>query len=336
MPYNKDAYTRYKLIDVRIRNKQKPKPTLAQLIEYVNDKLGKTVSASSIQKDIEAMRYDKNLAFNAPIAYDRLTKGYYYTEEGYSIEAMPLSEADLQGLEMALGILQQFKSVPAIKYFQEAISDMAASVKKNRISSSKNTATILLDRPNQYLGSEYMAVVVDAINEKNVIKLSYLGFNKLAQKEHTVHPYFIKEYDGRLYLIGNDVAPGKAQKFLTFSFDRITKISATYDSFKEEYVDKANYYKNTLGISNVDAVPEKIILSFNPIQAPWLRTQKIHHSQNILIDNNTEFRIELELVVNHELKTKVLSYGSALTVLQPAHLKEFVLNEINSMKKLYM
>jgi predicted DNA-binding transcriptional regulator YafY len=329
MPYNKDAYTRYKLIDQRLRNTRIAPPSLQELIEYVSDKLGKQVSISSIQKDIEAMRHDANLGFNAPIVYDRYSKAYKYAEPEYSIDKMNISEEDLQGLETALGILEQFKSVPAIKYFEEAISRMSASVKKNREVSKENI--FLLDRPNKYLGAQFMNTIVDGIRDKRVIKISYQSFNKLQAKEHIVHPYFIKEYDARLYLIANDIAAGKAPKFLTFSFDRMQRVTDTYDSFKEEFVDKVNYFTNALGISHVDGVPEKIVLSFHPSQAGYLKTQPIHHSQTILKDTDKEFKIQLQLVVNPELQMRILSHGSKVKVMEPNSLKDFVAAEAEKM-----
>jgi predicted DNA-binding transcriptional regulator YafY len=329
MPYNKDAYTRYKLLDQRIKNTRKTPPTLAQLVEYVSDKLGKTVSTSSIQKDIEAMRHDTNLGFLAPLEYNKAVKGYIYTETDYSIDKMDISEEDLQGLETAIGILEQFKGLPAIKYFEEAISKISASVQKNRDANKENI--FLLDRPNQYLGAEFMHTIVEAIRDKRVLKINYQSFTKPTAKEHVVHPYFIKEYEARLYLIANDIAPGKAAKFLTFSFDRIKTVKESYDSFKQEYVDKKNYFTNALGVSYIDGTPQKIVLSFAPTQAGYLKTQPIHHSQKILVDNSKEFKIELLLVINPELKMRVLSNGSKVKVLEPKELKDFVAAEAKEM-----
>jgi predicted DNA-binding transcriptional regulator YafY len=329
MPYNKDAYTRYKLLDQRIKNTRKTPPTLAQLVEYVSDKLGKTVSTSSIQKDIEAMRHDTNLGFLAPLEYNKAVKGYIYTETDYSIDKMDISEEDLQGLETAIGILEQFKGLPAIKYFEEAISKISASVQKNRDANKENI--FLLDRPNQYLGAEFMHTIVEAIRDKRVLKITYQSFTKPTAKEHVVHPYFIKEYEARLYLIANDIAPGKAAKFLTFSFDRIKTVKESYDSFKQEYVDKKNYFTNALGVSYIDGTPQKIVLSFAPTQAGYLKTQPIHHSQKILVDNSKEFKIELLLVINPELKMRVLSNGSKVKVLEPKELKDFVAAEAKEM-----
>jgi predicted DNA-binding transcriptional regulator YafY len=331
MPYNKDAYTRYKLLDQRIRNTRKPAPTLADLVEYVSDKLGKSVSVSSIQKDIEAIRHDENLGFKAPLEYSKAVKGYIYTHSDYSIDKMDISEEDLQGLETAIGILEQFKGLPAIKYFEEAISKISASVQKNRDANKENI--FLLDRPNKYLGAEFMHTIVEAIRDKRVIKIMYQSFSKPKPKEHVVHPYFIKEYEARLYLIANDIAPGKASKFLTFSFDRIQGVKETYDSFQQAVVDKQNYFTNALGVSFIDGTPQKIVLSFAPTQAGYLKTQPIHHSQQILKDTDKEFRIELLLVINPELQMRILSNGSKVKVLEPKVLKDFIAAEAKEMCK---
>jgi predicted DNA-binding transcriptional regulator YafY len=125
--------------------KQKPAPNLQEIVNFVSEKLGEPVSISSIQKDIYAMRYDTSLGFNAPIEYDISKKGYVYTEPNYSINQLPISEEDLQGLEIAVGILEQFRNIPAIKLFDDAISKIASTVKYSRERKPSNKV-LLLDR----------------------------------------------------------------------------------------------------------------------------------------------------------------------------------------------
>lgn len=50
MPQNKSAAIRYKIIDACLRNKQRKYPSLKEIKEKVEEKLGKTISLSSIQK----------------------------------------------------------------------------------------------------------------------------------------------------------------------------------------------------------------------------------------------------------------------------------------------
>ena len=49
----------------------------------------------------------------------------------------------------------------------------------------------------------------------------------------------------------------------------------------------------------------------------------------------TEMKISLELVINHELKMQLLSYGENVKVLQPKTLAEEIKAEAKKMLKLY-
>jgi predicted DNA-binding transcriptional regulator YafY len=335
MSFNKEAYSRYKLIDARLRIKSKPAPTLQDLIEYVSEKLGQTVATRTLQKDLFVMRNDQALAFNAPIVFDRLKKAYSYTDPNFSIDKIALSEEDLFGLDLALNILQQFKEIPAIKIFEDAIYRMATSVKKSKEQIDSNKSMLLLNHPNKYAGVQYMQDIVDAIRDKTELRITYQSFSKPMPKQHTVQPYFIKEYSGRLYLIANDIAPGKMPRLLIFSFDRIQNMLPTMTKFKEEKVDSHNFFANTLGISNSDAIPETIILAFDATQGGYIKSQPLHHSQIITSETNTEIIISLKLVINFELKMMILGFGSKVKVLAPKALATNIVEEIGAMQKKY-
>ncbi|MBK7762799.1 MAG: WYL domain-containing protein [Bacteroidetes bacterium] len=331
---NKHALSRYRLIDNRMTMKQKPAPTLQDLVDFVSEKMNAPISVASIQKDIYAMRYDESLGFNAPIEYSKAEKAYRYTDPSFSISNIPVSEEDLHGLEIAIGILEQFKDIPAIRVFEDAITKIAASVKQSRAKVSEGKI-VLLDRPKRYLGIEYMADMVDAIHNRNVLRIQYQPFTKKEAAKHTVHPYFIKEYNGRMYLIGKDIHPVKESKFLTFAFDRMSSVIKMNQTFIEEQVDKENYFKETIGISQPGTKPEKIVLQFDPAQANYLKSQPIHHSQEILKDNAKVFSIGLELVINYELKSLLLGFGDKMKVLKPQSLVLDMQQSIQAMQALY-
>lgn len=318
---NKQALTRYRLIDIRMTMRQKPAPSLEDLIAFVSEKIGAPVSESCIQKDLYAMRYDESLGFNAPIAWDRKARGYVYTEPNYSINAIPVSEEDLQGLEMAIGILEQFKNIPAIKIFEDAIGKLSATVKQSRGQHAPD-GILLLDRPKRYLGIEYMSDMVEAIQQRRVLRISYQPFSKNEPKKHTVHPYFIKEYNGRMYLIAKDIHPTKESKMLTFAFDRMSDMVLMHTTFNEEYVDRENYFKSAIGVTLNNSEPEEIILNVNPSQSGYLKSQPIHHSQTILTDTANELTIRLNLVINYELTSLLLSMGDQVQVVKPLSLAQ--------------
>ncbi len=314
--------------------KQKPAPSLQEIVDYVCEKLGTKVSVSSIQKDIYAMRFDEGLGYFAPIEFDHYKKGYVYTDPDYSIGQLPVSEEDLQGLEIAIGILEQFKGLPLIKMFEDTINKIASTVRQSRESKSGSTI-LLLDRPKRYKGIEHLAEIVDAIREKKVMRIQYRPFNKPEAKKHTVHPYFIKEYNGRMYLIAKDIHPTKQSIFLTFAFDRLTEVLKMNQTFREDELDKENYFNATIGVSLSTEKPEKILLRFEPEQASYIQSQPLHHSQQVVKDTRHQLQISLELVINYELIAMILSFGDKVKVLKPASLATKISNIAENMVNAY-
>ena len=105
MPLNKNAYLRYRVIDQCLTNSMKPFPNKEFIREKLEEVVGR-VSVSSIEKDFGKMKE----LFNAPIEFNRLKKGYYYTEPGFSIKEFPLTQDEITALDFSTGILQALKS----------------------------------------------------------------------------------------------------------------------------------------------------------------------------------------------------------------------------------
>jgi len=333
VPKNKDAVSRYRWIDERLRNKRLPEPTLESLIEYVSEKMDAVISTRTIQKDIQDMRQDPELNYMAPIVYDRSSRTYRYTDENYSIGQMPIEEADLQGLEIAIGILEQFRSLPVIQQFEDSILKIAASLKMNR-DELQHQGLIRFTRTSQYKGAEHIREIVDAIKNLEVIRIAYQSFDRDEPKEHWVEPYHLREYQHRFYLIGKSQQT-RGGAVLTFALDRIVKLWPTMKFFDQKNFDDASYFQHAIGITVHDGEPEEVLLSFTPRQGKYLKTQPIHASQKIIKDTETACHISLHVVINPELIMTLLSYGANVKVLQPASLVKRMKEETQQMMKSY-
>ncbi len=316
MPLNRDAYTRYRLLDARIR--KKPHPTLEDLIEYIQQHTDKVVSKRTIQLDLQEMRYNQSLGFNAPIAYNRSEKNYCYTDEAYSITNLPVSADELHGLDFAISLLEQFKHLPAIREFEEAIRKIATTVKFNKEVRGESDY-IQLDKPFVIKGIELVEPILKAIAERRVVKFTYQKHGSDQVTQNLLEPYLIRESKNFWYVIGNGISK-KEHKILTFALDRIQDLQLTEQTFSDEKIDKKNFYNNVLGVSIAEGKPEKVLLSFTPVQGKYIKTLPIHQSQKVVKETAQELQIQLELVVNTELKMQLLSYGDQVKVLQPATL----------------
>ncbi|UCJ06214.1 WYL domain-containing protein [Chitinophaga pendula] len=333
MPKNKDAVSRYRWIDERLRNKRLSKPKLEDLIEFVSEKMGAAISTRTIQKDIQDMRHDPELNYMAPIVYNRSAGTYSYEDDSFSISNMPIDEADLQGLEIAIGILEQFRSLPVVQQFEDAILKIAASLKMNR-EALQHKGLIKFARTNQYKGAEHIPTIVEAIKELEVIRIAYHSFERKEPKEHWVEPYHVREYQHRFYLIGKSQR-AKGGTLLTFALDRIVDMWPTNKHFDEKNFDDANYYKHAIGITVPEGKPEEVLLAFTPKQGHYIKSQPIHTSQEVIIDNEEECRVSLNVVINHELVMMLLSYGANVKILQPRELADKIAAEAKAMLAQY-
>ncbi len=331
---NKDALSRYRWIDERLRNKMLSPPSLEDLLRYLSGKMGKQVSKRTLQKDIADMRYSGELNYLAPIEYSRASRTYHYTEEGFSISNMPVSEYDLQGMEIAISILEQFRNLPVISQFEDAILKIASSLKINRERFSKGNILIRMETPFLYRGLEWITEIVEAMKESRVLRITYQSFKRDAPTEHLVEPYHLREYLNRFYLVGKSTRV-HPPRILTFGLDRITGVLPTGKTFDPPPFDDTEYFGHVLGISTSDSKPQLIELSFTPQQGKYIKSQPIHHSQRIVRDTREQLVIRLKLAVNHELLMLLLSYGSRVRVIRPIKLASRIREEAEAILKRY-
>jgi predicted DNA-binding transcriptional regulator YafY len=52
----------------------------------------------------------------------------------------------------------------------------------------------------------------------------------------------------------------------------------------------------------------------------YVRTQHLHRSQVIIKDDEQELIVELDIIINHELKMLIMSFGDQVKVLEPPSL----------------
>lgn len=331
MPLNREAYTRYRLIDERMR--KKPNPTLEQIIDHVSYNMDKPVAKRTIQLDLQEMRYNQALKFNAPIFFDRATRTYKYSDNNYSINNLPVSADELHGLDFAISILDQFKHLPAIKEFEDAIKRIASTVKINKEARGESDH-IQLDKPFIIKGIEFVEPILKAISERRVIKFTYQKHGSDITTENLLEPYLIRESKNFWYVIGNGISK-KDHKILTFALDRIIDLRLTSQTFSDDKIDKKNFYKNVVGVTIGGGKAEQILLAFDAIQGKYIKTIPLHSSQQIVKETKNELRVSLELVINTELKMQLMSYGEKVKVLKPKTLADEIRTSAEKMLKLY-
>ena len=319
MPQNKNAYLRYRVINSCFTNKQKKFWTVAELIARLAEH-DIAVDRRTVERDFEAMRHDERLGFKAPIVYDKKERAFYYSDTTFAIDNIPLTEDDLEALTLATNILHQYKSARLVRQFEGMVDKLGKAV--THLRQPQNNKLIAFENTQYYKGREFFDDVLHAITHQQTITICYRKFGNLRDDDHALHPYFLKEYRGRWYVLGYSEA---RQNNITLGLDRIQKITPATLPFRENKTFKPKqYFEHTLGVTLGKGPVEEIELWFAATVAPYIRTQHVHHSQRTVRDDEHGLVITVRLILNPELTQFILSYGADINVLKPEPLKKAV------------
>ncbi len=326
MPINKSADIRYRIIDGCLTNPLKKYPTMKDLVEKVSEQVG-DISKDMIAKDIAAMRKEHN----APISFDYYQKGYYYTEEGFSLKKFPITYDEVSALDFATAMLGKLKGSSLYENFESAINKIIMGLRIGNIINISEKLILQPEEAIETIGNKWIQVLLNAIVEKNCVEIVYQSYQR-DKKVHIISPYMLKEYQKRWYLFGYST---KHQKVLTLGLDRMVDIKMSEEKYyRDETFSEEEYFKHCIGIMKEDE-PEKVVLEFNEFQRVYVESQPLHKSQKIKNNSNGKLVIELEVYISHELVRLILSYGEAVRVLEPERLRKQIIETIKSTIKNY-
>lgn len=335
MAQNKNALIRYKTIDKCLQNKYR-QWTLEDLIEACSDALydyeGRDINVSkrTVQLDIQLMRSDK-LGYNAPITvYQR--KFYKYEDENYSITNIPLTENDMNVLSETVEMLKQFKDFSLFSELGGIIQRLEDKVHSEKTDSA---SIIHLDKNENLKGLKYLDTLYQAILKKMCLKITYKSFKAQAESEFNFHPFILKEFNNRWFIVGRKKAN---QPILTLALDRIINIDYNLDiPYLNENFNGDEYYKDTVGVSVFENTRlNDIHLKIDKLNAPYVLTKPFHHSQEIIESfPDGSIIIQVRVHLNFEFERLILGFGESIEVLKPKKLRSRIKKKLKKTVKLY-
>lgn len=320
MPINKLALIRYKTIDNCLKNRFR-KWTLDDLVEacsealYEYEGMDKGVSKRTVQLDLQNMRSEK-LGYNAPIIVEE-KKYYTYEEQGYSITNSPLTRQDLGTLNEVVEVLKQFKG---FGYFQELTSMVSKLEDKIYKQQHKGKSYIHFEKNDLLKGLEFIDPIHKAILNKKALELRYQSFKAREASEMIFHPYLLKEYRNRWFMLG----VSRKNNIMTLALDRIISVneSASEKYIKNTGIDLDTYYDNIIGVSKVpNQRAQLVVMKISKDNAPYIITKPLHSSQKILKEEEDGCIFSIQVVWNFELEREILGFGEQINVLSPRRLR---------------
>jgi len=333
MPHIKNALIRFRIIDKMLRNKYNPFPSKKNMREMCEESLygstdGNHICDSTIEKDL----FNMKMEHDAPIKYSKRERGYYYEDENYSINDIPLTEDELTSIKYAVDTLHQFKDAPFFKEFGNAIDKI---VDRISIGTDHNETAhyVQFESVTSVGGNEYLPLLLEAIQRKKQVWFLYTPHKDHIEKPRKVTPLFLKEYRNRWYLISYDA---KQKGIRTFALERMDtpKLLDEDANFSDEF-NPEQYFQNTMGITSYKGKSSNIHIKAKPVAARYIKSQPLHESQEITIENEKYTHFSMKLLVSEELIRTIMSYGGEIEVIEPDELRNIILERIKNMNQLY-
>lgn len=319
MAGNKHALTRYRVLDACFSNWIR-KYYVEDLIAKCNEALAERYPSGEMGISRRTFFDDLNdldeLVGGYGVEIKRLNDGrkkyYRYDKENFSLFAKGFTEEELQVLKENVQMLQRFRGLPSFSWMSSLVSKL-----EDKLNVKASVDNILAYEENAgYTGIDWLKDCFDAIVNKQPVRIDYRKFDEKGFK-WTIHPYYIKEYNNRWFLIGFNP---EYNRISHISLDRIDDLEPLHIEYiPNTSTDFEKYFDNVIGTTVVDAPIQDIRLRFAPKRLQYVLTKPIHKSQKCS-DANAGI-VSLRLIPNYELETLILSFGPDVEVLEPISLR---------------
>jgi len=349
MPTNKNAMTRYKILDDLLSNRYH-NYSLDDLTEEVNNRLAEIypdtngVVRRTIEKDIyylecvgpfmvEIERYSVP-SYNKEKQKTYIKQCLRYARPSFSIFKKEMTDDEEYLLSEALSLLGQFDGLPNLDALEGLRLGLGVTRKERR--------QIISFTKNPLENSNLLGELFTTISQRQVIKLCYHRF-ATPEDIHclNVHPYLLKEYNHRWFLF---CQAENGNKILCFSIDRIDKIEPLPSHKYIDYKDDINtIFEDIIGVTLIENSPlYHITFWVSNVSKNYVLTKPIHESQIHIkgqqeeelrnkyhLSNGSFFSIDCKY--NYELERELTSFGKELLVLAPLELQNKICDRISSM-----
>ncbi len=328
---------RYKILDECFRNKGK-RYAIDDLVDTINDFLSENygnnmlVSKRQVYNDIDFMMSSSGFGSDIEKIKDGKFVYYTYSDKNYSIFKNSLSEDKVEKIKEAIRLLETFKGSPQLNWIYETITHL-----KNDLKIQSNHQMPFVEfQENPYLqGLEYLETFYDAILYKKVLEIEYKPFQQEKQV-FEIHPYYLKQYNQRWYLIGYNKEKGKSTWLL--AVDRVLDVREKKGvEYIENNLDLEEYFDDVIGVTKPDdAKVSEIVLYVHGLTAHYVKTKPLHGSQRAKwIVENELLEVKLNVIINYELISQILSFGENVEVKAPQDLRNVILSHVRKMLEYY-
>ena len=184
-------------------------------------------------------------------------------------------------------------------------------------------------------GRNFLEDIIKAMRDNHAIVISYYSYNTEKYYEFEIHPYFVKAFKKRWYVVA--YSPG-TDDIRCYALDRMENVIISDKVFKmPKDLEPAGYFKDCFGIiNNEDSEVQKVVLKVDAFQSNYIRNLPLHESQKEMKRTDEYSIFEYHLKPEFDFEQEIFSNMDTMEVLEPQWLREEVKERIKILASKYL
>ena len=277
-------------------------PSIVEMAEKISES-GIKISERQLKRDLESLRDE----FGLNVKYSPARHGYFVKDDQLTFPYL----------------------MKILEYSQNA------EILKDYLKEGSNLFEIIeFEDFNSFKGIQWIKDFTLAIKTCNELTIRYKRFDSEAIKEYNFHPYLLREYLNRWYVVGT---LSDTVEIRTFGLDRIVDFQLTGEKFiRNKEIDIPGMFKKIIGIqvSASDKV-ETFELECQPYMGNLLKTLPLHTSQLLVNESPDKITFSYRMIINLELKQRLIMISNQAKITKPLTLKKEIENMLAEAQKFY-
>ncbi len=248
---------------------------------------------------------------------------------------IPFTLTELMALYFSRDMLKIFKHTMFYDSLESFFQKLKSTLPPEYINYLNQIQKTLHVELKPYRNYEQFKEIIELVNQsavnKTYIDMTYFGQGRKEETRREVAPYKIWFFDGTFYMIGYCMLRKEIRIFVV---DRIREITVTNRSFEiPDDFDFDRYMKSSFGVFTGD--PRRVKIRFSEDIAGHIKGKIWHETQRLEDLEGGGVLFEADVAVTEEIKAWIMKWGARAEVLEPASLRNLILQETGDMMKLY-
>lgn len=177
-------------------------------------------------------------------------------------------------------------------------------------------------------GHRYLTKVMEAMMDNKEIVITYCKYSSERTEIFHIHPYAVKEYEKRWYLIGYCL---ERRALRLYGLDRIRSLKFTGGTYVyPKNFDASEKFVVSFGPYLPEGKPQIIRIKAYGTEALYLKDLPIHESQTLVSLEEDGCIFRFYLIPTDNFVMELCKHGSRIEVLEPDSLREKVISELNN------